>query len=189
VNDRKRAAFLADLAVLVRQVDHPDFDYKIAAVHAAELRLHDWVARGLPTGGGSGRSSGVADPTCGALGLSDRERGHATRIDWAQRDRDDFEHHASMAAFHVKALAEVVAGAKPVPAVPDAPDYPCGNVACNHICTGKGNDRIVKPAGSDVGLCPRCRKHWERHKRNWPKNREGLDVRGSLAPLKANGAA
>jgi hypothetical protein len=174
VNDRVRAAFLADLAVLVQQVEHPGQPGEVvAAFYAAELRLRDYCARGHPSGCGEGvSSSDVSDPTF---------RAAVAIAPSYERDRDDLDHALSMASFHAKLAARIVGRMRPVPALQDAPDAACGNMACPNVCTGKDNDRIVKPKGSEIGLCPRCRKHWERHKRQWPKDRDGRDVRGHAA--------
>jgi hypothetical protein len=189
VNDRKRAAFLADLAVLVHLVEHPDTEYKIPAFAAADLRLDDWQACGFPSGGGNGgRSSGVSDPTSSAVIPPRKGIGHQTRQDPSSKARHDFDYHASMAAFHVKKLAAIVGRAHPVPAVAEPPVYPCQNIDCTHVCLGVGDDRLVRPTGQDQALCPKCRVHWVRHKTPWPKRADGTDVRGTLAPLAKDGA-
>jgi hypothetical protein len=169
VNDRRWEALLADLAALVRVDDSTRFHASpLPAVRTAELRLQEWAARGHKSGGESGgRSSEVSDPTFRA----------ATRSQGFERDRDDFQNALAVFAFQARRLAAIVDRTKPVPALADTPDSPCGNIACSTVCTGEGSDRIVKPKGSDIGVCPKCRKHYERHARHWPTKADGRDVR------------
>jgi hypothetical protein len=169
VNDRRWEAILADLASLVRRDDSAPFTAApLAAVRTAELRLQDWCALGHKSGGESGgRGSEVSDPTYRA----------ATRSSGWERERDDFFNSLAVLELHARKLARIVDRTRPVPALADTPDSPCGNVACPTICSGEGSDRIVKPKGSDIGVCPKCRKHYERHARHWPTKADGRDVR------------
>jgi hypothetical protein len=169
VNDRRWDALLADLASLTRVDDSTRFQASpLPAVRTAELRLQEWAALGHRSGqDGGGRSSEVSDPTFRA----------ATRSQGFERDRDDFQNALAVFAFQARKLAAIVDRTKPVPALADTPDSPCGNVACEHVCTGTNNDRIIRPKGSDIGVCGRCRKHFERHGRHWPTKADGRDVR------------
>jgi hypothetical protein len=180
LNEKKRQAFEADLAVLVAQVVDPrtahlsvEVQAKISALHAAELYLRDYTARGFPTGSGEGgRSTDVADPTFNAA---------VSLFHRYENDRDDLDHALKMTAFHAAKAAAIVGRMRPVGAVPDAPDSPCGVLECPNVCTGEGNDRVKKPKGSLISCCPRCAKHFQRHGRHWPKAADGRDVRLGLA--------
>jgi hypothetical protein len=168
VNDRRWEAILADLASLVRRDDSAPFTAApLAAVRTAELRLQDWCALGHKSGGSSGRSSEVSDPTFRA----------ATRSSGWEKERDDFFNSLAVLELHARKLARIVDRTRPVPALADTPDSPCGNIACDVTCTGEGNDRVKRPKGSDIGMCPRCYKHHQRHDAMWPKDARGRDVR------------
>jgi hypothetical protein len=169
VNDRRWDALLADLASLVRVDDSTRFAATpVPAVRTAELRLQEWAALGHKSGGESGgRSSEVSDPTFRA----------ATRSSGYERERDDFFNSLAVLELHARKLARIVDRTRPVPALADTPDSPCGNVACEHVCEGTTTDRIIRPKGSDIGVCGRCRKHFERHGRHWPTKADGRDVR------------
>jgi hypothetical protein len=165
LNDRKRAAFLADLAVLQRLDSSTRFEGEgRTQMETAEIRLREMAARGHPSGGGSGVScSDVSDPTF---------RAAVAIAPTYERDRDELDHALSMAAFHVSLAARIVGRMVPVPALDDPPHSACNVLPCPNV-----PERLVKPKGSDIAVCGRCRKHFERHGRHWPIDRSGRDVR------------
>ena len=167
MNDRLRAAFLADLHVLTEPVPHPHDEGTTSALHAAELRLRDYSSLGYPSGGSEGRSSDVSDPT---------HRAATSRQHSYERDRDDLDHALKMAAFHASAAARIVGRMRPVAALDDPPNSACNVLPCPNV-----PERLVKPKGSTIAVCPRCRKHFERHGRHWPIDKTGRDIRTEAA--------
>lgn len=112
-------------------------------------------------------SSAVADPTAARTGRDDRFR--------AEINAAYLELNRAQRA--IRNLALFVDRMRPIALMADEPLTPCGNLRCDRIPTGKGNDRLKRHEDEGPGLCPRCYKHAQRYDGgHWPYKPDGRTI-------------
>ena len=125
----------------------------------AEQRATDWIARGMPSGGGEPVSGGgMSDPTPLAADSTDEWEKQLQAL------RDDRFQLAARSVYYESNVAKTIRTLENDGRRSSLIE--CANPKCDNTMTGIGSDRPRR------GRCDRCRKHLDRYDIDWPARAE-----------------